>query len=351
MKIDSKILLEAIKKATQTVGSELVQLVLRKGKLRISAVGDRIFETALALEGQDPREDFEFALPHALLTKNLKGVVTITCDRQVVISTATYKAELAYQPYLDPEFEKRTESTEVTPEQIYQIESSLSYLSLTGVVEAVHYAVVIDKDGFRACAFDRVHFAHYKNPSVKREKPLSMMVHINDMTMLLSAMQSDEEGFTMSVHDGYVQANNSTSRLRMPLLQVNSQQGIEQVEGLLANLAPPSIKLIPADLYDALDRARVIAEVTGAVYLKGEPNKLFVQTSSATGKFDEVIAAQTKKGDKIDQPTDPALLLDVLGRLYKDEDCLMGHSDRFTSFVTKGDGCTVVYACFCKQVQ
>lgn len=326
----------------------MIQMALSNNKLRVSAAGDRVFESALQIEG-NPKEHFEFALPAATLTKNLKGQVTILCDRQVVISTATYKAELAYQPYIEPEFEKRSASTTISPDQIYQIESALEYLSLSGILEAVVFAVTIDSTGFRACASDRVHFGVYANPSVKREQPLSLLLHINDINMLLSAMHSDEEGFTMSVHDGYVQAQNSTSRLRMPLLQVSAQQGLEQVEGLAKTFGSPSIRLVPGDLFDALDRARAIADVTGAVHLSGAQGKLFVRTQSATGKFEEVIAA-INKGDPIDKPTDPALLCDVLGRLYKDEDVLMGHTEKFVFFVSKGEGYRVTYGCFCKQV-
>lgn len=350
MKIDGRTLLDAIKKVIGVAGHDLVQMALKDNKLRISsgsAGGTTTFEYVLELSAKG--EAFEFALPASSFLKILKGNVEITCDRQVVISTASHKAELAYQPFIEPEFEKTPANTVVSPDQIYQIESSLGYVALTGLVEDVHYAMQIDQRGFKAVGFDRVHFGLFVNPGIKSATPLNLFMRINDIHLLLSAMKSDTEGFSMSVHDGFVQARNSVSRLRMALLQISSQEGLPQVEGLAAKFGQPALKVIPQDLYDALDRAKSIYDVTGAVSVEADKGRLHVKTSSALGKFEEVIAAHIRTS--LHKMVDPNAVMDILARVYKEEEIYVGEIDRFIFFKIKGEEqVNVTYGALVKQV-
>jgi hypothetical protein len=136
----------------------------------------------------------------------------------------------------------------------------------------------------------------------------------------------------------------------MPLLQVSSQEGLTEVEGLTKRFEKASMKIVPTDLYEAIDRARAVADVTGSVDIIGEGNKLTVKASSTAGTFEEVVAANCNA--KLMAMTDPGLMNDVLGRFHKSlEEVYVGRADRFMFFKFKADDARVTYGCLTKQTE
>lgn len=346
MKIDGRILFEAVRKVSGMAGTDMVQVRLKNEKLEISSAGSRTYAQYLPVK--TGKEELEFALPIAQFTKNLKGVVDITVGDSVNIRTASFRAELAFQPYLEPEFKRAPATSTLTPDQIYQIETALAYLSLSSVVEEVFFACRLDDTGFKAAAWDRVHLGMYTNPAVKSKTPLELHLNIQDVNLLLTAMESDREGFQMAVLDGFVHAWNDTSRLVMPLLQV-STAGLPQVEGLCKQFDKPLMVANPTDLLEATDRAQAICDVTGSVEMVTQANRLrVVAMTPGTGKFEEVLAVQSKPGFNV--ATDPVTTKDILSRFYRKlDEVRIGQAERFVWFRFKDEAATVQYGALLRQ--
>lgn len=347
MKIEGKLLFEAVRKVSGMAGTDTVQLRLKDEKLEVSSAGSRTYAQYLSVK--TGKEQLEFALPISTFTKNLKGVVDITVDQAVNIRTASFRAELAYQPYLEPEFKRAPATSTLTPDQIYQIETALQYLSLSSVVEDVLFACRLDETGFKAAAWDRVHFGLYSNPAIKSKAKLELHLNIQDVNLLLSAMESDREGFQMAVLDGFVHAWNETSRLVMPLLQVNTAAGLPQVEGLTQQFQKAMMVAHPGDLMEATDRAQAICDVTGSVEMRTQANRLqVIANTPGTGKYEEVVAVQSKPGFQV--ATDPVTTKDILGRFYKSiDEVRVGQSERFVWFRFKDETTSVVYGALLRQ--
>lgn len=347
MKIEGKVLFEAVRKVSGMAGTDIIQLRLKDGRLEVSSTGSRTYAQYLPVKSGDER--LEFALPISTFTKNLKGVVDITVSDSVSIRTASFKAELAFQPYVEPEFKRAPATSELTPDQIYQIESALRYLSLSPVVQDVLFACRLDETGFKAATWDRVHFGMYRTAAVKSKTPLELRLNIQDVSLLLSAMESDREGFQMAVLDGFVHAWNDTSRLVMPLLQVNQAEGLENIERLIDLFDKPLMIAHPGDLLEATDRAKAICDVTGAVEMVTQANRLrIVANTPGTGKYEEVLAVQAKPG--FHAATDPVLVMDLLARFHKAVDEVrIGCTDRFIWFRVKDEDVTVQYGALVRQ--
>jgi hypothetical protein len=342
MKINGTTLFNELKNVVVVTGSELVNLSVNKQKVTLSASNEG--KTFVKSFATDSKDSFHIAIRPDELKKVLKGIVNLIVDKSTItISTASYKAELSYEPYTEPELQNI--ETGLSKKCAEELHFSSSATTLAPMMGDLLYSFNCDSTGFLSATWDRIHFCMWKS-GVKSKEASGLRTRSVDIANLLAAVPPEEEGLKFSIGAGTMSAATSDTYLVLPAIQPEEGPGLPQLEEFSKSFGKGLCNIIVADLIEALERAASIAEQGAATKIKTSNNKILISTTGKA-KFKEVVTATVKK--EADFSVDPSLFLDILYRYQKDSEVLLGYNGKLVWLVHSTDKGALISAALTTQ--
>ncbi len=344
MKLNGSSLLQEIKHASSVTGAELVHLRATPGSLHISASNDgRAFSTVVEVEA---KEKWACAIkPADGIAKTLKGVVTLEVDeKSITVKTSTYKGTFQHEPYMAADFAKFDKAIKLDAAQSELLMTAVDKTNVGSILSEVNFEFRSSKNGFRAAAWDRVHFALL---DAKKPGPdMHARMVATDLHQMLSAVPTDEKGLHFATDGGFMFASNSTSKYVAPAVQVAEEQGLKELMAVRKGFMKPLCSLVGKELREAIDRATSACETGQSVQIQISKGKVYVRVESKRGKFVEVVSAEGAK-KSADLHVDPATILDLLA-LAPDE-VQLGVEGSFLWLATQSEDVVCYFACLTAQ--